>query len=75
MLFPTTLVRQRRTVNLEYVQEGSIRNLRRLAAKMVEERRRNFDELRRIAASPEGMRQFLLVSSMIASVRRAEAIA
>lgn len=75
MLFPTTLVRQRRTVNLEYVQEGSIRNLRRLAAKTVEERRRNFDELRRIAASPEGMRQFLLVSSMIASVRRAEAIA
>jgi len=75
MLFPTTLVRQRRTVNLEYVQEGSIRNLRRLAAKTVEERRRNFDELRRIAAPPEGMRQFLLVSSMIASVRRAEAIA
>lgn len=75
MLFPTTLVRQRRTVNLEYVQEGSIRNLRRLAAKTVEERRRNFDELRRIAAAPEGMRQFLLVSSMIASVHRAEAIA
>jgi hypothetical protein len=31
--------------------------------------------LRRIAAAPEGMRQFLLVSSMIASVHRAEAIA
>jgi len=54
MLFPTTLVRQRRTVNLEYVQEGSIRNLRRLAAKTVEERRRNFDELRRIAAFARG---------------------
>jgi 3-(3-hydroxy-phenyl)propionate hydroxylase len=67
-------VRQRRTVNLEYVQEASIRNLRRVAAKTPEERRRNFDELRRIAASPEATRQFLLVSSMIASIRRAGAI-
>jgi 3-(3-hydroxy-phenyl)propionate hydroxylase len=68
-------VRQRRTVNLEYVQEASIRNLRRLSAKTPEERRRNFDELRRAAATLEGTRQFLLVSSMIASVRRASAIA
>lgn len=66
--------RQRRTVNLEYVQEHSIRNLRRLMAKTEEERRRNFDELRRAAATTEGAREFLLVSSMIASVRRAEAI-
>jgi 3-(3-hydroxy-phenyl)propionate hydroxylase len=67
-------VRQRRTVNLEYVQEASIRNLRRLAAREPEERRRNFEELRRMAATPEGTRQFLLVSSMIASIRRAAAI-
>jgi 3-(3-hydroxy-phenyl)propionate hydroxylase len=67
-------VRQRRTVNLEYVQEASIRNLRRVAAKTPEERQRNFDELRGIAASPEATRQFLLVSSMIASIRRAGAI-
>jgi 3-(3-hydroxy-phenyl)propionate hydroxylase len=67
-------VRQRRTVNLEYVQEFSIRNLRRLQAKDEAERRRNFDELRAAASTPEGRRDFLLVSSMIASVRRAEAI-
>ena len=67
-------VRQRRTVNLEYVQEFSIRNLKRLTAKTEEERRRNFDELRRAASTTEGARDFLLVSSMIASVRRAEAI-
>jgi 3-(3-hydroxy-phenyl)propionate hydroxylase len=67
-------VRQRRTVNLEYVQEASIRNLRRLAARDPEERRRNFEELRRTAATPESTRQFLLVSSMIASIRRAAAI-
>jgi len=67
-------VRQRRTVNLEYVQEHSIRNLRRLTARTAEERRRNFDELRRAASTVEGARNFLLVSSMIASVRRADAI-
>ena len=67
-------VRQRRTVNLEYVQEHSIRNLKRLAARSEAERRQNFDELRRAASTPEGAREFLLVSSMIASVRRANAI-
>jgi 3-(3-hydroxy-phenyl)propionate hydroxylase len=67
-------VRQRRTVNLEYVQEYSVRNLKRLAARTEEERRRNFDELRRAASTVEGAREFLLISSMIASVRRANAI-
>ena len=67
-------VRQRRTVNLEYVQEHSIRNLKRLTAKTEAERRKNFDELRRAAATTQGAREFLLISSMIASVRRANAI-
>ncbi|MNC90552.1 hypothetical protein D3C83_66620 [compost metagenome] len=67
-------VRQRRTVNLEYVQEHSIRNLKRLTARTEAERRRNFDELRQAASTPEGARSFLLISSMIASVRRADAI-
>jgi hypothetical protein len=64
-------VRQRRTVNLEYVQEVSIRNLKRLSEKSEPERRKNFDELRRQASTRESQREFLLVSSMIASVRRA----
>jgi 3-(3-hydroxy-phenyl)propionate hydroxylase len=67
-------VRQRRTVNLEYIQELSIRNLRRLSARDPQERRRNFEELRRVASTREGSREFLLASSMIASVRRADAI-
>ena len=67
-------VRQRRTVNLEYVQEYSIKNLQRLQARTEQERRKNFDELRQAASTVEGTRNFLLVSSMIASVRRAEAI-
>jgi 3-(3-hydroxy-phenyl)propionate hydroxylase len=68
-------VRQRRTVNLEYVQEHSIRNLTRLNEKSEEKRKANFDELRRQAATREGRREFMLVSTMIASVRRANAIA
>ena len=67
-------VRQRRTVNLEYVQEHSIRNLKRLNEKSEEKRRQNFEELRRQAASRDSRREFLMVSSMIASVRRANAI-
>jgi 3-(3-hydroxy-phenyl)propionate hydroxylase len=67
-------VRQRRTVNLEYVQEHSIKNLKRLNEKSEARRMQNFDELRRQAASREGRRKFLLVSSMIASIRRANTI-
>ncbi len=67
-------VRQRRTVNLEYVQEHSIKNLRRLNEKSEEKRRQNFEDLRRQASTREGRREFLQVSSMIASVRRANAI-
>jgi 3-(3-hydroxy-phenyl)propionate hydroxylase len=66
--------RQRRTVNVEYVQEYSIQNLKRLAAKSEPERQANFDELRRLSASREGRRQFMLVSTMIASMQRANAI-
>ena len=39
-----------------------------------EERRKNFDELRRAASTVESAREFLLISSMIASVKRANSI-
>jgi 3-(3-hydroxy-phenyl)propionate hydroxylase len=67
-------VRQRRTANLEYVQVQSVKNLKRLASRDESERRQNFDELRRAASTRESAREFLLISSMIASVRRADAI-
>lgn len=66
--------RQRRTVNLEFVQEYSIRNFKRLAAKTPQERQANIDDLRRMGDSAEARRQFMLVSTMIASMRRASAI-
>ena len=37
-------------------------------------REKNFAELRKAASTPESRRQFLLVSTMIASVQRANAI-
>jgi 3-(3-hydroxy-phenyl)propionate hydroxylase len=66
---------QRRTVAIEFVQEQSIANKKRLEAEDPEQRRRNLDELRAIAADPARARQFLLRTSMIASQRRADSIA
>jgi 3-(3-hydroxy-phenyl)propionate hydroxylase len=65
---------QRRTVAIEFVQEQSIANKKRLEASDPQVRQRNLDELRAAAADPERARQFLLRTSMIASQRRAEGI-
>jgi 2-polyprenyl-6-methoxyphenol hydroxylase-like FAD-dependent oxidoreductase len=66
--------RQRRTVAVEFVQQQSIANKKRLEAREPDARKRNFDELRATAADPEKARQFLLRTSMIASQRRADAM-
>lgn len=66
--------RQRRAVAVEFVQEQSIANKKRLEAREPAARKRNLDELRSIAADPERARQFLLRTSMIASQRRAAAM-
>ena len=63
---------QRRTVAVEFVQEQSIANKRRLEESDPASRTKNLDELSRIAADPERARQFLLRTAMIASQRRAE---
>jgi 3-(3-hydroxy-phenyl)propionate hydroxylase len=65
---------QRRTVAIEFVQEQSIANKRRLEESDPAIRRKNLDELSRIAADPGRARQFLLKTAMIASQRRADAI-
>ena len=62
--------RQRRTVAIEFVQEQSIANKRRLEESDPASRTKNLDELSRIAADPERARQFLLRTAMIASQRR-----
>jgi 3-(3-hydroxy-phenyl)propionate hydroxylase len=66
--------RQRRTVAIEFVQEQSIANKKRLEERDSEVRKRNLDELRVIAADKQRARAFLLRTSMIASQRRAASI-
>ena len=65
---------QRRTVATEFVQEQSIANKNRLEARDPEARRRNLDDLKRMADDPARARQFLLRSSLIAAQRRVAAM-
>ena len=67
-------VKQRRTSNVEFIQEGSIRNKRNLEEKDEAVRRKRYDEMRALAADPVRARQFLLKTSMVASVQRSNAI-
>ena len=65
---------QRRTVAVEFVQQQSIANKKRLEESDPAVRRKSLDELSRIAEDPERARQFLPRSAMIASQRRANAM-
>ena len=67
-------VRQRRTANIDFVQTQSIGNKRLLEEADPRQRRKNFDDLRRIAGNRDSAREFLIKSSMIWSVRRAAEI-
>ena len=66
--------KQRRSANIEFIQEQSIRNKQLLEERDPGEKAKRWEELRRIAASPELARVFLLRSSMIQSVQRAAEI-
>lgn len=69
-----TYERQRRTVAMEYVQNASVKNKQNLEEKDLATRLKRFAELRDTAASPQKTRDYLLMSSMINSIRRASAI-
>jgi 3-(3-hydroxy-phenyl)propionate hydroxylase len=66
--------RQRRHVALQHTQQQTIRNKKLLAEKDPAVRARNHDELRRTAEDPKLARAFLLRTSLIESLREAEAI-
>ena len=66
--------RQRRTANVEYVQETSIRNKRMLEETDPHIRRERFEEMRRASLDSVLAKEVLMRSSMIASMRRANAI-
>jgi 3-(3-hydroxy-phenyl)propionate hydroxylase len=67
--------RQRRHVALQHTQAQTMRNKKLLAEKDPAVRARNHDDLRRTAEDPKRARAFLLRSSLIESLREAEAMA
>ncbi len=66
--------RQRRTVAVEAVQQQTHRNQQIIRERDPATRQKSLDTLRRIAADKESARQYMLGSSMIASMRRAAEI-
>jgi 3-(3-hydroxy-phenyl)propionate hydroxylase len=64
--------RRRRTLNIEFVQEQTINNKKRLEEREPKARQARFDELRAIADDPAKHKEFLLRTSLIASVRKAQ---
>lgn len=61
---------RRRPMNIEYVQQQTIANKKRLEEKSQAEREKNFEFLRQTAADPVAHRKFLLRTSLLESVRR-----
>jgi 3-(3-hydroxy-phenyl)propionate hydroxylase len=67
--------RRRRPLNLEYVQQQTVANKKRLEERDPKVRQANFDELRRAAADPLLHKRFLMRTSLIESVRKAAKLA
>jgi 3-(3-hydroxy-phenyl)propionate hydroxylase len=66
--------RQRHTVNMEYVQQLSVKNKKNLEEKDPEQRALRIRELQETCADRVKARAFLLNSSMVNSIARANAI-
>jgi 3-(3-hydroxy-phenyl)propionate hydroxylase len=66
--------RRRRPINIEYVQQQTVANKKRLEERDPKARQAYFDELRHTAADPILHRQFLMRTSLIGSVRKARRI-
>jgi len=66
--------RQRRTVAVEAVQQQTHRNQQIISERDPAARQKSLDDLRRIAADKISAREYMLKSSMIASMRRAATI-
>jgi 3-(3-hydroxy-phenyl)propionate hydroxylase len=62
--------RRRRPLNIEYVQEQTIANKRRLEEREPAARQQRFDELARMADDPVKHKAFLMRASLLESARR-----
>jgi 3-(3-hydroxy-phenyl)propionate hydroxylase len=67
--------RRRRPLNIEYVQQQTVANKKRLEERDARVRQANFDELKRAAADRRLHKQFLMRTSLIESARKAAGIA
>ena len=67
--------RQRQQANVAYVQELSVRNKKNLEEKDPAQRAQRMQELRAVCADPVKAREYLLNSSMINSIHRAQSVA
>jgi 3-(3-hydroxy-phenyl)propionate hydroxylase len=75
---PDTLdlyTRQRHQAQRDYVQAQTIRNKRELEERDPAQRRRNLDELKRVAETPARAREFLRHATLIESLRTVAAVA
>jgi 3-(3-hydroxy-phenyl)propionate hydroxylase len=66
--------RQRRTVAVEAVQQQTHRNQQVISERDPETRKKSLDAMRKVAADKASAREYMLRSSMIASMRRAAEI-
>jgi 3-(3-hydroxy-phenyl)propionate hydroxylase len=66
--------RRRRTMNIEFVQQQTIANKKRLEEKDPAVRAKNMDELVEIQNDPARQHAFLMRSSLLDSVRKSQAI-
>jgi len=66
--------RRRRPLNIEFVQQQTVANKKRLEERDPKVREAHFDELRRTAADRALQRQFLMRTSLLESVRKAREI-
>src|SRR5262245_16410665 len=66
--------RRRRTMNVEFVQQATVANKKRLEESDPKVRRANLDELRARSEDPKRHKEFLMRTSLIESVRKAELI-
>ncbi len=67
--------RRRRPLNIEYVQQQTIANKKRLEERDPKVRQANFDEMRRIASDATLHKQYLMRTSLLESVRKARELA
>jgi 3-(3-hydroxy-phenyl)propionate hydroxylase len=66
--------RQRRTVAVEAVQQQTHRNQQIISERDPETRKKSLEAMRKTASDPKSAREYMLRSSMIASMRRAAEI-